>query len=110
MGADYTARTGCGLFMVESHTCFLKEVRAPADLDFEGMVLGTDAKRNWLGIVMKVDGIERAAVEYVELHVDMATGRTTTKPENVQAAMASSQLLDLPAWVGRGLTLERRKV
>jgi acyl-CoA thioesterase FadM len=108
IGADYFERTGGALYTVESHIRYLKEVRAPALMEIESSVLGSDAKRLRVAHMMKVDDIERATLECVMLHFDSKAGRTAPKPADVQAALKASQALELPAWAGRGISLDRK--
>ncbi len=108
IGVDYFERTGGALYTVESHVRYLKEVRAPAQVEIESMVLGSDAKRLYIGHVMKVDGIERATFECLALHFDTKSGRTAPMPEDVQAALRGSRVAELPDWAGRRVSLERR--
>ena len=108
IGADYYERTGGALYTVEGHLRLVKEVRAPALLEIDSMVFGSDAKRIHLAHVMKVDGIERASYECMLLHFDSRESRVKPLPESVQAALKSAQVAELPAWAGRGISLEKR--
>jgi acyl-CoA thioesterase FadM len=108
IGRAYYARTGGALYTVESHVRYLKEVRAPALVETETLVLGADAKRLRVAHLMSVDGVERATFECVMLHVDSKAGRTAPLPADVQAALAAAQTPDPPPWAGRGITLDRK--
>jgi acyl-CoA thioesterase FadM len=108
IGRDYYARTGGALYTVESHIRYVKELRAPALMEIESLVLGADAKRLRVAHVMRVDTIERATFECVMLHFDSKTARTAPMPEDVQAALRAAQAPDLPPWAGRGISLERK--
>ncbi len=108
IGVDYFERTGGALYTVESHVRYLKEVRAPAKLEIESMVLGADAKRLHLAHVMKVEDIDRATFECLLLHFDTAVGRTSAFSERVQTALQNSVVEALPQWAGRRVSLERQ--
>jgi acyl-CoA thioesterase FadM len=108
IGVDYFERTGGAIYTVETHLRYLKEVRAPALLEVETMVLGSDAKRIRFAHLMAVDGIERATFECVALHVDTRSGRTAPLPEAVQTALKAAQVTDLPEWAGRAVSLQKR--
>jgi acyl-CoA thioesterase FadM len=108
IGVDYFERTGGALYTVESHLRYLKEVRAPAMMKIESLILGSDAKRIRFAHVMRVDGIERATFECLVLHVDNKAGRTAPLPEPVQAALKTAQVAALPPWAGRSVSLEKR--
>ncbi len=108
IGVDYFKRTGGALYTVETHVCYLKEVRAPAMMEIESMIFGSDTKRIRCAHVMKVDGIERATFECVLLHFDVNVSRTAAMPEDVQAALKQMKIANLPDWAGHGISLEKR--
>ena len=108
IGVDYFERTGCALYTVESHLRYLREVRSPATLEIESMILSSDAKRIRFAHVMNVDGIERATFESVVLHFDTKANRTTPMPEDVQVALKQVEVTEIPNWAGRGISLEKK--
>lgn len=108
VGVAYFERTGCGMYTAESHLRFLKEVRAPAVLETQGVILGLDAKRVRCGFIMTSGGEERATLETVYIHFDTKAGRAVAMSDEVQARLRAAQTAALPPWAGRGITLERR--
>ena len=108
IGVDYFERTGGALYTVETHLRYLKEVRSPAMLEIESMILGSDAKRLRFAHVMMVDGIERATFESVVLHFDTKVNRTSPMPDDVQAALKQVEVTGMPDWAGRGISLEKK--
>ena len=108
IGVEYFERTGGALYTVETHLRYLKEVRAPALLEIESLVLGADAKRLRFAHVMKVKETVSATFECVALHVDTRAGRTAPFPEAVQAALEAARVADPPDWAGRGISLGKR--
>ena len=108
IGVDYFERTGGALYTVETHLRYLKEVRAPATLEIESLVLGADAKRLRFAHVMTVDETTRATFECVALHVDTRAGRTSPFPDAVQVALGAARVAERPDWAGRGISLARR--
>jgi acyl-CoA thioesterase FadM len=108
IGVDYFERTGGALYTVETHLRYLKEVRAPAMLEIESMVLDADAKRLRFAHVMTVEDSLRATFECVALHVDTRTERTTPFAEAVQLALQGARLSEPPDWAGRGISLGGR--
>jgi len=108
IGTAYFERTGGAFYTVESHVRYVKGVHAPALMEIESMVLGADAKRLRVGHVMKVDGTERATLECVMLHFDSKAGRTAPMPAVAQAALKESLIAELPPWIGRGISLDRK--
>ena len=108
IGVAYFERTGGAIYTVESHLRYLKEVRSPAMIDIESIILGSDAKRIHFAHVMKVDDIERATFECMVLHFDTKANRTAPMPDDVQAALKEAQVTESPDWAGRGITLKKR--
>lgn len=108
IGVDYYERTGGALYTVETHLRYLKEVRAPAMLEIESLVLGADAKRVRFAHMMAVEDSLRATFECVALHFDSRAGRTAPFPEAVQAALQAARAAEQPEWAGRGISLGRR--
>lgn len=108
IGVDYFERTGGALYTVETHLRYLKEVRAPALLEIESLVLGADAKRLRFAHVMMVGDSLRATFECMALHVDSRAGRTAPFPDAVQAALRAARVAELPDWAGRGISLGKR--
>ncbi len=108
IGVDYFERTGGALYTVETHLRYLMEVRAPALLEIESLVLGADAKRLRFAHVMTVGDSLRATFECLGLHVDSRAGRTAPFPDQIQAALRAAQVAQPPDWAGRGISLGKR--
>lgn len=107
IGIEYFKRTGCALYTVETHLRYLKEVRAPAELAVETLILDSDAKRIRFAHLLMVDGELRATGEFLTLHYDTGAGRTTALPDRVRAALQRAQIAELPDWAGRRIGFER---
>ena len=107
IGVDYFERTGCAIYTVESHVRYLNEVRAPARMEVESLVLGSDAKRIHIGHVLRVGDTERATFECLGLHYDTQAGCATAMPEAVQAALETAQAAAIPDWAGRRVSLKK---
>ncbi len=108
IGVEYFVRTGCAMYTVETHVRYLKEVRAPAELAIETIILGSDARRVWFAHSMRVDGSVRATGEFMTLHYNTRETRTTAMPEHVQAALQKAEIAHRPEWVGGHIGLEKR--
>ncbi len=108
IGVPYFEETGCAIYTVETHLRYLAEVRAPAVMEIETLIIGSDPKRVWFAHEMLVDGTLRATAEFMVLHYDTREGRTRPMPEIVQAALQKIHLLERPDWVGRNLGLQKR--
>lgn len=105
IGVEYFERTGCAFYTLESHIRYLREVRSPALLEIEGVVLESDAKRWRYALTMKVEGVERATFECIDLHFDTRAGRPAPMPEEIQDTLRDAAVGELPEWAGRGISL-----
>ncbi len=105
---DYSHETGMTIYTVETHLRYLDDIHAPAILDIEFMILGSDAKRVHSAYVVRVDGKEKATAECMFLHVDTRAGRAVAMPAAMQAAFKSAEGAELPDWSGSRVTMARR--
>lgn len=105
LGVSYFDETGCAIYTVETHLRYLKEVRAPATLEIESMILGSDAKRIWFAHQMLVDGVVRATSEFMALHYSTRDERTAPMPVDVQARLKEAALSARPDWVSGKISL-----
>ncbi len=103
IGADYFDQTGLALYTLESHLRYTDEVRAPAVLSIESMILGVDVKRLHIGHVMWLDGQVRATIECMLLHYDTRGKATAPFPKPVLQNLQDAVLDTAPDWVGRAL-------
>jgi acyl-CoA thioesterase FadM len=103
IGVHYFERTGAALYTVETHVRYLQEVRPPAVMEIESLVLGIDAKRLRIAHVMHVDGQQRATFECLGLHFDTRNKHTIAMPEEVQAMLKHACVSELPDWAGRSV-------
>lgn len=108
IGTEYFDETGCALYTVESHIRYLEEVRAPATLEIESMILDVDAKKLHIAHVMTVDGRERATLECLLLHFDSREGRVMPFPEARLAALQAAVVADKPDWSGRSVAIVKK--
>ncbi len=105
IGLDYFKETGVAIYTVETHLRYLAEVRAPAYLEIETLVIGADAKRIWYAHEMHCDGVLRATAEFMVLHYNTRESRTTPMPEHVQESLQKDVLATPPDWASRSLSL-----
>ncbi len=108
IGIKYFDKTGCAIYTVETHIRYLHEVRKPARIDVESIILGSEAKKIWFAHLMRVDGILRATAEFMVLHYDSRQGRSIAMPEQVQAMLKEAESKQKPDWVGQQISLEKR--
>ncbi len=107
IGPAYFDDTGCAIYTVETHLRYLDEVRFPADISVETLILGSDSKRIWFAHLMMVDDRLRATAEFMTLHYDTGAQKTAALPDSVQAALKAAEISELPDWVGRKIGLPR---
>ena len=55
IGSEYFDATGCAIYTVETHLRYLNEVRAPATVNVETLILGSDAKKMTEDIVKAME-------------------------------------------------------
>ena len=109
IGVDYFKQTGCALYTVETHLRYIQEVRAPAMLEIETMVLGSADKKIWFSHSMIVDGELRATGEFMLLHFDTLHKRTTALPDAVQENLQQATVDQQPDWIGRRINLAGKR-
>lgn len=82
---DYRRRTGHSVFSIEHHIRYLDESLVGDDLSVHLRLLGLGAKalHGQTIIVNRTRGTVANTLEFVELHVDLATRRTTALPEGL---------------------------
>ena len=103
IGTSYFDQTGCALYTLETHLRYVSEVRAPATLSIESMVLGVDAKRLHVGHIMWSGPRECATFECMLLHYDTRASAAAPFPESVRTQLQSATLVPTPEWVGKSL-------
>jgi acyl-CoA thioester hydrolase len=108
IGSDYFDETGCALYTVETHLRYLNDVRAPATMDIETLVLGSDAKKIWFAHRMLVGDTLCATAEFMGLHYNTRENRTMEMPDAVQAQLSESAVTELPDWAGRQISLIKK--
>lgn len=94
---------GGALYTLETHMRYLDEVRAPATLSIESMILGVDAKRLHIGHSMLCEDRVRATVECMLLHYDTRAERPAPFPEPVLDTLREAVLQPSPDWMNTAL-------
>jgi len=108
IGSEYFDKTGCAIYTVETHLRYLKDVRAPATMDIETLMLGSDTKKIWFAHQMLVAGELCATAEFMTLHYNTREGRTMDMPNEIQAGLKATEVEELPDWVGRQISLVKK--
>ncbi len=99
LGEAYRAATSASLFTVEAHVRYLDQVGPDVELEVRSTVIGAGAKKLHLWHELWVDGRLRATEEILGLHVDTATGRAVSFPDEVTAAIGAV-LVEPPVGAG----------
>jgi acyl-CoA thioester hydrolase len=108
IGVPYFEETGCAIYTVETHMRYLNDVRKPAVMDMESMILDSDPKKIWLAHQMVVDNVICATAEFMLLHYNTRENRTTPMPDAVQRNLQEAELDDVPDWVGRQIRMTKK--
>ncbi|MFI6359703.1 thioesterase family protein [Streptomyces sp. NPDC050743] len=114
MDAAYRKDTGCSMYTVESHVCYLQDVPVGAQLAVQTRVLGAVGKKARLTHEMYLVPDDPAAepepgagpiatIELLALHVDQQAGRATPFPDAVLERLTALKE-EAPSWVGRSIT------
>ncbi|CBS86115.1 thioesterase family protein [Azospirillum lipoferum] len=109
IGKAYVAAENRSVFVVDAHLTYAREVTEGAPLRFDSLVLGADAKRLHLFHEMRhaEEGWLAATAEFMLLHVDLATRKTSPFPPEVAAALTQQAAAHAagprPPQAGRGV-------
>jgi acyl-CoA thioester hydrolase len=110
LGAVYRARTGSGIYTVESHLCFLSGVVGGAVLAYQTQLLGHDAKRLHVFHRMSESGTLVATCELMFLHVsgEQVAPMPLEAVAAVDALAVSHATLPRPDRAGRRVAMPQR--
>lgn len=113
LGRLYAKEANCGVYVVEAHIAYLRELAANDRMEMGTLIIDADAKKFHLYHEMRKlpDRAVASAVELIAVHVDRHTGRTAPFPPaalgRIRDLMAEHAREPLPALVGRRLTLRK---
>ena len=114
IGWDYTQSEQRSIFMLEAHVTYLAEVSKGDRLRFDTRLLDYDAKRVHIFHEMfhAGEGYMAATSEWLALHVDLETRRSTPIPdfarERLAAIMSTHERLARPQQVGERIGIRRQ--
>lgn len=113
LDAAYRTRTGCTIYTVETHICFLRELKVASPLRFTTQLLGFDAKRLHIfhQMFQAEAGYLAATMEAMLLHVNAEPAVVAMPPEiltTVEAVFEAHTALPRPSQAGRAITLKQR--
>ena len=108
LSAEYQARTGRGMYTVESHIRYLAETSRGDVLAASSFLVSADPKRLRVHTALtRSDGTVVATGEHLYVHVDNAAGRVIAMPgdrwDRVAAVLAAHSGLARPAYLGGGI-------
>lgn len=103
IGPAYFEKTGCALYTLETHLRYVGEVRAPATLSIETIVLGADAKRLHVGHTMRSGDKDSATFECMLLHYDTGAAKPAAFPQDIGEKLRAAIATPPPDWSGRAL-------
>jgi carnitine 3-dehydrogenase / betainyl-CoA thioesterase len=110
---DYRA-AGSSFYTVETHINYYREVTLGKPLRVTTQLLGLDAKRLHIfhHMYQGESGVLLATTEQMLVHVDMRAGAASPIPpavyENLEAIMEAHREMELPAQVGRQMSITRK--
>lgn len=113
LGHDYVKAENKSLFAVDSRIAYLRELTVGTPVRCKTQLFGYDAKRYHVGHYVEHadEGWTAAVTEWIGLHVDLATRRSTPLPNKalavLQDVMAAHASLPRPEALGRPLGLAR---
>lgn len=114
VGEAYRHRADAGIFVLEAHVTYDREVKEGAPLLFRTRILDHDPKRFHLvhHMIEGDQGYLAATNELMCMHVDLTTHRGTPFPadirEKVEALGAAHAGLERPHGTGRSIGIRRR--
>ncbi|EFF75609.1 thioesterase family protein [Achromobacter piechaudii] len=90
VGLDYTEATRCGIYTMNVHVAYLREVLEGDPLALRVRVLEADDKRLLclMELTQTRDGYLAATMEQLSLHVDLNTRRVKPFPPELQERLA----------------------
>ncbi len=90
VGLDYTEATRCGIYTMNVHVAYLREVLAGDPLALRIRLLEADDKRLLclMELMQTRDGYLAATMEQLSLHVDLETRRAKPFPEDLAQRLA----------------------
>lgn len=114
LGPDYIETRNLSFMSVECHTCFVRELFHTAKVRVASRIVDLDEKRMHMFCELSNASEDwlSATAEFMFLHIDMKTRRTTPWPADIRARLdaiqAATASLPLPDRVGRKIGIPRK--
>ncbi len=114
LGPDYIETRKLSFMTVECHTTFVRELFHTAKVQIASRIVDLDEKRMHMFCELSNagEGWLSATAEFMFLHIDMKTRRTTPWPADIRARLdailEATASLPLPERVGRKIGIPRK--
>ena len=109
IGVSYFEKTGCAIYTLETHLRYVNEVRQPADIRVDTIIVDSDPKKSWCGHLMLVNDQVCATAEIIMLHYSTRDNRPTQMPESTLKLLKDAQVESRPDWIGRNISMTKRQ-
>jgi len=116
IGEEYYAQTNSSMFVLESHTSYLREIKDGDRIIVDTQILDSDSKRIHLfqTLIHAEDSFISATNESMQMHIDMTKRRAAPfRAEQIArlaACTAAHADLRTPEQAGRSVGIRRRQV
>ena len=113
LDADYRARTGCSVYVLETHVCYRRELHLGDEVDVDVQLIDHDHRRlhYFMRMLRARDGEQAASTEIMLMHVDTRTSKGCDLPLHalraVQALARAHCGLAPPPELGRRIGIRR---
>ncbi len=109
IGVPYFEQTGCALYTLETHVRYVNEVRKPAQLKVDTIIVGSDPKKIWCAHMLVVNDQICATAEMVMLHYSTRDERAAPMPDATLTMLQQAQITTRPDWIGRHISLTKKQ-
>jgi acyl-CoA thioester hydrolase len=114
LGPDYVRSTNNSFFTLETHTSYLREMKATDPVAVDTQLLDCDHKRvHYVQQMVHADeGWVACILEVMVSHVDLAAHKTSAFPDamkqKIEAMLEAHKALPVPPQVGRRIGIPRK--
>lgn len=109
IGVPYFEQTGCAIYTLETHLRYLNEVRKPADIRIDTMIVDADPKKILCAHMMLVNGQNCATAEIIMLHYSTRENRPVEMPASTVEMLRDARIESRPDWIGRSISMARKQ-
>lgn len=114
LGPDYVKTTNNSFFTLETHTSYLREMKATDPVAVDSQILDSDHKRvHYVQQMVHADeGWIACVIEVMVSHVDLTVHKTSNFPDDVKAKIEAMReahkTLPVPQQVGHRIGIPRK--